>query len=135
MEGGVCRMNSHPGHGKGGVAVSGSFCSCSCPAVALVAVSVCQSVQPMPGTLLVWFFFLFLFFCISSCKRDVRKSICSPKISSGADFLCFLCHTGCAWVGAVGCCPGLCSCLWFGALKSLQSPRSFLGLSLKSSPL
>lgn len=93
FERGGCRMNSHPRHGKGGIVVSGCFCSCCCPAVALVAVSVCKSVQLMPGTLLG---FGLVFFCISSCKRDVRKTICSPKISSGADLLCFLYQIGSA---------------------------------------
>lgn len=71
----------------------GCFCSCSCPAVALVAVSVCKSVQLMPGTLLGYFF------ALAHARGMWKKPTCSPKISSGVDFLCFLCHTGSTWAG------------------------------------
>ena len=36
---------------------------------------------------------------------------CSPKISSGTDFLCFVCRNVSAWTGGVGCWPVLFSCV------------------------
>lgn len=78
---------------------------------------------------LFWFFF-----CISSCKRDVRKITCSPKISSGADFLCFLYQIGSAWAGAVGCWAVLCSCLlvWCTEISLITSFLSWIVFEVKS---
>lgn len=88
-----------------------------------VCLQVCAAhARHSPG---FWFGF---FFCISSCKRDVRKTICSPKISSGADLLCFLYQIGSAWAGAVGCWAVLCSCLlvWCTEISLITSFLSWI---------
>lgn len=87
-----------------------------------LSASPCSSCQAL-SWVLVWFFF-----CISSCKRDVRKTICSPKISSGADLLCFLYQIGSAWAGAVGCWAVLCSCLlvWCTEISLITSFLSWI---------
>lgn len=68
------------------------------------------------------------FFWVSSCKRDVRNTTCSPKISSGTDFLCFLYRNGSVWTSVAGCWPVLFSCVlvWCTEITLISSFLSWI---------